>query len=549
MQFNTTKEYLIPKCSLRNCKKNVSYKIIIINKDNSLGSFKYLETEEIECKEENSDIIFNDLEFIEYYFSKIQFFDIQIVRKMPVNTSFKYDFPTRKTVLASLIKEPNSKYERPFNEDEENSEIYSIELERINNNLNKNSIYNSVIYEKYIFDFFKKGNKLKLFFLFDFSERDENNDYEEYLKEQTICYNTFIKFYNYCHLYTNNNEFYIYGSGANVKPLNFSNIFSSNTNFFNLDIENDDDKFKDCENANKCFRNCLGKDKLNKFNVIPFIEKALLENSHRFYNIFFIIARNLPDDIDEAWEKFDILFNKNTPTTIVYITSGNNFEELNNTFESKKYDNLIYINIDNPSNNSIDEEEVQNCLNKIRENIINNDKNEPNLKQEKNSIVFKSNNLFMKTSSINDENEEENDSNNSGDKNNDEININNNINENNNSNYINIISNIGNVSINNINIKNNKDEKKILMSSDNNEMEKKNFTAKNFVIHRRQSQNIDNEKISEKENESNSKEDKKIEDEKDYACASEPIRKNKENDNYFGSNTKTQPSVGFNSVS
>ena len=542
--LNSSKEYLIPKCSIQNCKKNVFYKIIIINLDNSLGSFKYLETEEIECKEANSEITFNDLDFIEYYFSKIQFFDIQIVRKMPINTSFKYDFPTRKTVLASLIKEPNSNYKRLFNEDEKNSEIYSIELKRNNNK----SIYTSEIYEKYIFDFFKEGNKLKLFFLFDFSERDENNNYDEYLKEQTICYNTFIKFYNYCHLYTNNNEFYLYGSGANVKPLNFSNFFNSNTNFFNLDIEKDDYKFNNCENANECFRNCLGKDKLNKFNIIPFIEKALLENSHRFYNIFFIIERNLPDDIDEAWKKFDELFNKNTPTTIVYITSGNNFEELNNTFESKNYNNLIYINIDNPSNNSIDEEEVQNCLNKIRENIINYEEKGPNLKKEKNLIIYKSNNQFM--SSINDENEEENDDNNIIDKNNDEINTNNNINENNNAYDLNIISNINMDNINSINIKNKKDEKKILMSSDNNEIEKKHFTAKNFVINKKQNQNICKEKIIEMKNESNSKEYKEIEyEKKDYKCASEPFGDNKY-DKYVGSNAKTQPSYGeSNSVS
>ena len=98
--------------------------------------------------------------------------------------------------------------------------------------------------------------------------------------------------------------------------------------------------------------------------------------------------------------------------------------------------------------------------------------------------------------------------------------------------------------------KNKKDEKKILMSSDNNEIEKKHFTAKNFVINKKQNQNICKEKIIEMKNESNSKEYEEIEyEKKDYKCASEPIGDNKY-DKYVGSNAKTQPSYGeSNSVS
>ena len=149
-------------CSIKNCKKGIFYKIIIINKEKTLGDFLCLETEEIENKSESGIIKFDELKDINYNFNKKQIINIQIVTKEFKNYEYNYNSYQRLTCLASLINSYNSIYERKIKENEENSEILIIEVEKENNNDNDEKITTN------IFEYFKKGSKLKFHFLFDF---------------------------------------------------------------------------------------------------------------------------------------------------------------------------------------------------------------------------------------------------------------------------------------------------------------------------------------------------------------------------------------------
>ena len=70
------------KCSIKNCKKGIIYKIIIINKEKSLGDFLSLETNELKSEEDNGNLIFEEeFENINYNFNKRQLITIQVIKK------------------------------------------------------------------------------------------------------------------------------------------------------------------------------------------------------------------------------------------------------------------------------------------------------------------------------------------------------------------------------------------------------------------------------------------------------------------------------------
>ena len=116
-------------CSLKKCKKNIYYKMTIINEEKTIGDFPFLETEEIYNEKENSNIHFKtSLKGIEFCFAKLQKFKIQIrKRESRYNNGDTFE---RLTIMSSLVTSPNQIYERKVNENDENSEIFSIELEK-----------------------------------------------------------------------------------------------------------------------------------------------------------------------------------------------------------------------------------------------------------------------------------------------------------------------------------------------------------------------------------------------------------------------------------
>ena len=192
---NYFKEKVTFDCTIKNCQKNTSYKIRISNDENTLGDFPYKETEELKAEKNNATLSFKTLKGIKFIFNKQQLFTINIMKKPPFKNF--YDNNKRQTVMASLVTSNNSIYERKVNDDDINSEIFSIEVKE------EQSLMNSEIlefFDKSILNYFKKGGKLKLLFFFDLFGKDNSN--EEFVKSANIFYNLLVNFYNHCRLYT-----------------------------------------------------------------------------------------------------------------------------------------------------------------------------------------------------------------------------------------------------------------------------------------------------------------------------------------------------------
>ena len=118
--------------------------------DKSAGYKENFETEDRKCIKNNEEIIFNKKMICNYYFGKRQDIIINILRKIPFESNYKRKLCERLTALSSLVCSHNSIYERKISENDENSEIICIKLEKLNSFDNKITI----------FDYFKSGLKL-----------------------------------------------------------------------------------------------------------------------------------------------------------------------------------------------------------------------------------------------------------------------------------------------------------------------------------------------------------------------------------------------------
>ena len=317
------------KCSIKNCKKGIIYKIIIINKEKSLGDFLSLETNELKSEEDNGNLIFEEeFENINYNFNKRQLITIQVIKKEFKNFEYNYNSYQRLTCMPSLICSKNSVYERRINENDNNSEILCIKVVQ---DLNFSEILN---YSKSsIFEFFNKGSKLKFHFLFDFS--NENKDSNEFLKSINIYNDALLYCYNNYHLYTSEDEVYMYGTGAN--RINEEN----ETEYFNISSGDNSKMVKSYKNAKKYFINCLNKIK-------------------------FLCLRNLSNENDIN-DTLDLIKEKNIPMKIVliHIKDENNINRIKEKI-SQEDSNIIYIELD--SKNEL-EEKLLYCFQIIGDNI------------------------------------------------------------------------------------------------------------------------------------------------------------------------------------
>ena len=226
---SNNKEQITLSFSLKNCQKDIYYKISIINNDNLFENFYLFETEEIECKEDNSEISFSKKLNCNYYFNKRQILIINIIKSISFSSpllSKKYE---RITVFSSLVSSPNSIYERTIRKNAPDSERLIIKLDKyINNNLNN---------QYYIFDFFKNGLKISNFISFDFSN---GNNKQPISKTNNIIFYILKNISNLISNYTSNHLFYSYGFGGKIKKEdNFKNIFNINEN--NSPIKNYDE--------------------------------------------------------------------------------------------------------------------------------------------------------------------------------------------------------------------------------------------------------------------------------------------------------------------
>ena len=346
---NYFKEKVTFDCTIKNCQKNTSYKIRISNDENTLGDFPYKETEELKAEKNNATLSFKTLKGIKFIFNKQQLFTINIMKKPPFKNF--YDNNKRQTVMASLVTSNNSIYERKVNDDDINSEIFSIEVKE------EQSLMNSEIlefFDKSILNYFKKGGKLKLLFFFDLFGKDNSN--EEFVKSANIFYNLLVNFYNHCRLYTREKEIYIF------KLQEIQNSFNSlNEEYFNI--------FDDFQDIIKYFLNCLNKGLIEKqLSISSFIDISLNEIEKNFFNIVIIFIRNFPEDIKLALDKIEKIKNEKRSMNIILINTGNKFSS--DLIEKiKEYSNIILIE------NQDDSQKVllkitQTCLNKIGKNLI-----------------------------------------------------------------------------------------------------------------------------------------------------------------------------------
>lgn len=456
-------------CSIKNYKKDTFYKIRILNEDKSLGEFPYLETEELNSEEYNEKISFKTLNGINYVFSQRQLFKIKIMIKTPGNN--QYDNYERLTLLSSLVSSPGSLYERKVNENEKNSEIFSIYVKPENN------IYLSELGEysnSGVLNFFKEGGKLKLFFYFDFLNKDLGNDY---LKSQNIFYNLLVNFYNYCHLYTESHEVYIFEKNEKLGYSETGSIISIyEGDFIEINVFN---KIKEH------FMNNLNKEHQEKqLNISPFIEKSMKEINNDNFIISIIFIRNFPEDITMILNKIKNSMIENAPIKFILINTGNKFStDLSNQIED--FPNIILIEHRDESLDSLDNI-VHTCLNKIATNISQFNPNQRDNKNNKKNLVYSSNFIGSINSFEGDKDDEVKNSlissSNNSIINNHNININTNIN----------------------NSSGNKNEvKKILKSSDNLIDNIENPFSKNVAFHKYNNNNSIKESENEEDSESN----------------------------------------------
>ena len=382
---NYFKEKVTFDCTIKNCQKNTSYKIRISNDENTLGDFPYKETEELKAEKNNATLSFKTLKGIKFIFNKQQLFTINIMKKPPFKNF--YDNNKRQTVMASLVTSNDSIYERKVNDDDINSEIFSIEVKE------EQRLMNSEImefFDKSILNYFKKGGKLKLLFFFDLFGKDNSN--EEFVKSANIFYNLLVNFYNHCRLYTREKEIYIY------KLQEIQNSFNSlNEEYFNI--------FDDFQDIIKYFLNCLNKGLIEKqLSISSFIDISLNEIEKNFFNIVIIFIRNFPEDIKLALDKIEKIKNEKRSMNIILINTGYKFSS--DLIEKiKEYSNIILIE------NQDDSQKVllkitQTCLNKIGKNLIEFKQNKKNDRRE----IYVSKNFGKSYNDFehNEENQEEN---------------------------------------------------------------------------------------------------------------------------------------------
>ena len=370
-KFNhSLKENLILNFSISNCQKGIYYKIEMKSEDHSLGDFDIFETEEIKCEKQNSVIEFSKKLICDYFFNKRQIIFITIRKGISINSTLIYKKYDRITILSSLITSPDSIYERSLKEKEPDSEKIIIKTEKY---IKENPISEKIS----LFDFFKSGLKLSCYISLDFSNgynpyiiREINNSFETILKNIS---NIFLN-------YTLKHSIFLYGLGGKLNiEKDFKEVFNINKNEIDGSINSIN---KVLDSFNNCSREIIPD---NKIYLSPLINKVNEEiyNSHEVknYNILFILLKEniYNNDIENSIDS--IIKSSYLPLTIIIIGVGNNnFEEMNNVFNSipnctsnnkiKKYrNNVLFIPLNIINEKNLDNF-IESCLKKTVINMM-----------------------------------------------------------------------------------------------------------------------------------------------------------------------------------
>ena len=366
MTYSEVDEKLLLNFSLKNCQKNQHYQIKLLIGE--LSNVEY-QSEEIKCNQDGVEIIFSKKMPCNFYFSKRQKVKINVIKKKAIDSNYKKKISERLTILSSLIASPDSIYERKINDNNPNSEIISIKIEK--------DISNSEDNKTSLFDFFKCGLKLSCYISLDYS-----NEINNPLKNTTINYLNILKnISGAVSNYTKNHLFYAFGFGA--KPVkNFSN-----QNVFNLNMDEKDSSIntldKVIQNFNSCLSNNLIKPEENR-NFSSLIRKITNEiyflYELRYYNVSFILTRgNLEkNDIQKTIDA--IIESSYLPLTIFVIGIGkNDFSQIQKFFGSnhkcsslgmeKMRNNVFFASLIDDFSNS-DEKLISWCIKELSKQII-----------------------------------------------------------------------------------------------------------------------------------------------------------------------------------
>ena len=363
MSYSSISEKLYLTFILKNCRQNTFYKISALIEDSQSKYNENIETEKKQCFQNNSLILFSQKMLCNFYFERNQPVKIQITKKNDDGEGII----ERMTVLSSLISSPNSIYERKIN-NEENSEILCIKLDRENMNFDENNIS--------LFEYFKSGLKLSCFISLDFSNIklspsliDTKINYVKLLKNISIIFSN----------YTKNHLFYTYGFGAN---------FLSDKEIFNINLKKNDSKINTINEVLKYFKLCLiskfikGENHIYLSSLIKKITKQISKlNEIKNYNIQFIIIRGVIEKNDVEKTIDAIIESSLLPLTIFIIGVGaNDYSQMNNIFSfnnkfsstgiEKKRNNVFFISlIQNFSNDA--EKLISWCAEELTKQIFN----------------------------------------------------------------------------------------------------------------------------------------------------------------------------------
>ena len=365
----STPEKVILSFSVKNPEKDSHYQIKVINEELSLGKCGEFETEDKKCIEVQNEIKFE--KSIEYYFhfDKRQKIKFKFMKKIRDGPNYKVKEAERKTTLSSLITSPNGIYERELKKENLKNDIFCIKVNKIYEKKNTN---------KTIFDYLISGIKFLGYLAIDFSKGKNKipflNSIDKY-KE------LMIKILDKVSIYVENHSFYVYGYGGKLKNVKNDNPLYQT--IFNINMKNNNEVILS-EQLIKTFNNCLNNvipDKVCFSSLIRKMSKEMLISYNIiYYNILFILARELPTN-DDKQETIDAFVESSYfPLTIIVICEGkNDFEVMDELYGNKIKgsssgmdkirNNIKCINCSKDFNGN-SEKMIEWCLREISQQII-----------------------------------------------------------------------------------------------------------------------------------------------------------------------------------
>ena len=370
MSYSSTKVPISLTFNLKKCLGNYSYSISVTTQDLSSGFQENFQTEEITCKENNSEITFTKKMSCNYYFEKNFKLLFKISKRILIDSNYKVKVYERITVLSSLVNSPNSKYERKVDENNIDSEIISIQLDKNNGDLeNKTNT---------LFDYFKSGVKFSCFISSDFSNSEKN---PSLLENKDNYKRIYKKISDIIANYTKKHLFYSYGFNAKIKnSLSDESIFNLNLNGKDSSIYTMDEVLKNFEK----FLNTNSIISLKNINLSPIIKKITKDiyklYNLRYYNVSFIIIRGNIDKNDIQKTIDAIIESSYLPLTTIVIGLGNidytetrkiiySNKKLSSIGMQKLRNNVLFAALIGDFSNNV-EELINWCLIELSKQII-----------------------------------------------------------------------------------------------------------------------------------------------------------------------------------